>query len=401
MNKARAAFLVPTVLAALASQAARAQPRSVSLPFALDHNRLTVEAEFVRPDGTVRKARAWMDTGSESLVVAESLARDLGLDLSGLKTAQAQHSVDLAGPAPRMLVGGLPLDLEGSRMRVHPGTHLRPGVAAEANLPANALRRLHIVLDYPALRLIVARPGAIQPRGVAVPCRVNAETGLFQVAVTLDGETVQLGIDNGSAGTWVSDTLTTAWQTRHPAWPRSTGAVGSTNFFGFPFETAGVLMRLPELRIGTLPALEVGLLGLPQELFDWYSKKSAGTVVGFVGANVLKAFRIEVDFPGQMTYWEAGPAPEPGDLDIVGLTLRPEVDGRFTIAGIASQAGKPSVEGIQPGDTLVRVDALDASGAAMGAVADALRGQPGTTRRLVVERDGKRLMVDARVTRFP
>jgi hypothetical protein len=236
---------------------------------------------------------------------------------------------------------------------------------------------------------------------VAIPCRVNAETGLFQVAATLDGESVQLGVDNGSAGTWVADSLTTAWRSRHPDWPHATGAVGSTNFFGFDFEATGVLMRLPELGLGPLRVSDVGLLGLDQSLFVWYSKKSAGAVVGFIGANVLKGFRLEVDYPNRMTYWEVAPPPDQGDLDIIGLTLRPETNGGFTVAGVATKDGRPAVEGVQPGDTLIRVGALDAAGATMGAVVDALRGKPGETRTLVIERAGKRSTVDAKVMRFP
>jgi hypothetical protein len=37
------------------------QQRRVSAPFLLDHNR--VFADFVRPDGTIRKARAFVDMG--------------------------------------------------------------------------------------------------------------------------------------------------------------------------------------------------------------------------------------------------------------------------------------------------------------------------------------------------
>ncbi len=376
-------------------------PRSATVPFTLDHNRMIVEAQFVRPDGTIRKARAWVDTGSQNLVVAEPLARDLGLDLSGLKKDGPKDSADSSSPAPPVRLGGLPLDMERIKVRVFPGTGLRAGVPAEAMLPASAFRRDHVVFDYPALRLTVARPGTLKPRGTAVPCRVNPETGLFLIAAVLDGETVQMGVDNGSAGTWVSETLTAAWQARHPDWPHATGALGSANFFGFPFETQGTLMRLPELRIGALSARDVAVLGLPQGLFDWYSKKSAGAVAGFIGANVLKGFRLEVDFPNGMTYWEAGPPPVPGDLDIVGLTLRPEVGGGFTIAGVVAKDGKPAVAVVRPGDKLIRVGSLYTTGALMGQVVDTLRGKPGETRTLVIEREGKQLAVEAKVTRFP
>ena len=362
---------------------------------------MIVEVEFVRPDGTSRKARAWVDTGSQYLELEEPLARDLGLDVSGLKPGAAPDPVASSSPAPAMRLGGLPLHTEGIAVKVSPGKGLLPGVPAEATLPASALRHDHVVFDYPARRLTIGRPGALKPRGVALPCRVNAQTGLFLVAAVLDGETVQMGVDNGSAGTWVSDALTAAWQARHPAWPHATGAAGSANFFGFPFEAKGTLMRLPELGLGTLHARDVAVLGLPQGFFDWYSRKSAGPVAGFIGANILKGFRLEVDFQNGMTYWEAGPPPGAGDLDIVGLTLRPEAGGGFTVAGVVAKDGKPTVAGVQAGDKLLRVGALDTSGALMGTVVDALRGTPGEARTLVVEREGKRLTVQATVKRLP
>jgi hypothetical protein len=277
---------------------------------------------------------------------------------------------------------------------------MRPGLLAEAQLPASLIRREHVVFDYPARRLTLAKPGLLKPRGVPIPCRVNPETGLFLIEAVVDGETVPLGVDNGSSYTWVSDSLTAALKERHPDWPAAVGAVGAANFFGFDFETAGMLMRLPELRIGPLSAPGVGILGLDQSLFDWYSKKSAGTVRGFIGANVLKGFRLEIDFPNRTTYWEAAPSADPFDLDIVGLTLRPETDGGYAVAGVAVKDGRPAVEGIRPGDRLVRVDSTDAAGASMGKIVDALRGTPGTTRTLVIERGGERIVVKAKTMRF-
>jgi hypothetical protein len=388
--------------AAAAATPPRAAPtRSATVPFTLDHNRMLVEVEFTSADRSIRKARAWVDTGNEVIVLAEPLARDLGLDLSSLKAGETEHSVESASETPPMSVGGMQLDIEGIATRIRPGTHLRAGVSVEVQLPASALRHRHVVLDYPAQRLTVAAAGVRKPRGVAIPCRVNPGTGLFMIAATIDGETVWLGVDNGSAGTWVSRTLTTAWQKRHPNWRYASGAAGSANFFGFPFESQGVRMRLSELGLGAMRARDVAVLGLDQSLFDWYSKKSAGPVLGFIGANVLKNFRVEIDFPGQMTWWEAGPRAVDHDLDIVGLTLHPETGGGVTVAGVVTRDGKPLVEGVRPGDRLLRVGPLDISTAAMGAVVDALRGRPGETRELVVERDGARHTVEAKVVRLP
>jgi C-terminal processing protease CtpA/Prc len=122
--------------------------------------------------------------------------------------------------------------------------------------------------------------------------------------------------------------------------------------------------------------------------------------MGFIGANVLKGYRLEVDFPNKMTYWEAGPSPDPNDLDIVGLNLRPEADGGYAVAWVAVKDGKPSVEGVSPGDKLISVDGRDTAGLAMGAVVDSLRGAPGTERTLVLERKGERFTVRAKTLRF-
>jgi len=377
------------------------QPLSVTLPFTLDHNRMMIDVDFERPDGTERKARAWVDTGTESLILAEPLARELGLDIPALPQGGGAHSVESRSPAPLVRLGDLTLDSAGTPLRIFPGAHVMLGVPAEVHLPASVLRHLHVVFDYPSSRLTAAKPGSLKPRGVPVPCRVNRETGLFLVDATFDGETVSLGVDNGSAGTWISNLVTARLKTRHPEWPVTIGAVGSANFFGFGFEAAGTLMRLPELRLGDLRLLDIALLGLDQRLFDWYSQKSAGTVAGFLGGNVLKSFRLEVDWPNGMTYWEAGPDRDDRDLDIVGLTLRPGPDDSFTVAGVATRDGRATVGGVQTGDRLVRVGSLEATGARMGEVEDALRGSPGDTRTLVLHREGRRVTVEARVTRFP
>jgi hypothetical protein len=269
-------------------------PRSVTLPFSMDPNRMIVDVELVRADGTIRKARAWVDTGNPDLFLGEPLARDLGLEFVPPEPATSRIPQAPAHRTPQMRLDGLPLDLAGVKTQVLVGARSMPGVPAEANLPAGARRHDHVVFDDPNRQLTVARPGTRKPRGIALPCRVNADTGLFQIEASADGRTVSLAVDNGSSYTWVSDALTTAWEARHPDGPRSRGAVG-----------------------------------------------------------------------------------------------------------VATKGGRPAVAGIQPGDRLVRVGTRETAGATMGTVADALRGTPGSRRVLVVEREGKRVTVEAEVLRFP
>jgi len=395
---------VVTILTASCGGGANPDARSTvpsSTLFTLDHNRMIVEVELDRPDGSRRTARAWVDTGNQFLIVAEELALDIGLDRSALDQTDVSRPLETSSPAPPVFLGGSPLNVDGVAVQVTRGSRVWAGVPADMNLPASVFRDLHVVFDYPQRRLTVAETGQVQSVGLEVPCRIHPETGLFQVAATIDGNAVELGVDTGSVGTWLSADLTRAAGEQHPDWPQAIGAVGSVNFFGFPFESGGTLMRLPEIRIGAVHADEIAVLGLDRRLFDWYSMKSAAPVVGILGANVLRGFRLEVDYPSQMSYWQPGPPLEPTDLDIVGLTLRPEADGSYTVAGVVQRDGVLTVKGVEPGDTLRRIGSLETHGASMGTVIEALRGMPGESRRLVVERGGERIEVEAVVTRFP
>lgn len=376
--------------------------RPVSVPFVLDHNRITVEIELTRPDGSLRRARAWVDTGSDVLVLTEAVARELGIESRGDGQAPSDPSGSSSSPpAPPLGVDGFPLSVAGVGVHVTAGDTVRPGVVAEVQLPASVLRGTHAVFDYPRRTLTLARPGSIEPRGVAVRCLLNTATGLFLVAATIDGDSVALGVDTGSAGTWISDRRVGVWRQRHPGWNLVVGAAGSANFFGFEFETHGVLLRLPEVGVGPFRVVDVAVLGLPQELFDWYSRKSAGAVDGFLGGNVLQRFRLEVDFTSAMTYWSQGAVGAEPDLDVVGLTLRPEPDGTYAVAGVVQRAGTPVLTGVESGDRLLAIDGADTTGRSMGSVIAALRGRPGDVHTLLVERRGTRRTVLAEVLHLP
>jgi hypothetical protein len=49
-------------------------------PFIFDDNRIFVELRFMRPDGTERKALAFVDLGTPQLVISENLRRELQVE---------------------------------------------------------------------------------------------------------------------------------------------------------------------------------------------------------------------------------------------------------------------------------------------------------------------------------
>jgi hypothetical protein len=135
------------------------------------------------------------------------------------------------------------------------------------------------------------------------------------------------------------------------------------------------------------------------DFFDWYSRKNLVPVIGWLGANVLKSFCLTIDYPNRMTYWLRQSELDPHEIDLVGVTLK-AVGGSYFVAGVATQNGKPTVDGVLPGDKLLKIDGLPTASAIWGALFSALHGAPGDSRTLILERNGKQLAVQAKVTAF-
>ena len=107
--------LAGVVLLAVGALGGTAEPPSSTIPIALDHERMTVAVEFPRAGGGVRAARAWVDSGGTGLLVTESLARDLGIDVPAMPAGGGQ-SVPTTSPAPVMRLGGVALDVTHAPM---------------------------------------------------------------------------------------------------------------------------------------------------------------------------------------------------------------------------------------------------------------------------------------------
>jgi hypothetical protein len=164
------------------------------------------------------------------------------------------------------------------------------------------------------------------------------------------------------------------------------------------------VVRIPTIEVGSLRLHDIGALAIGPgndggDFIDWYSKKNPEPFIGWLGGNVLHGFRITIDYPNRVAYWLSQTPLDPYDLDQVGVTLVSK-NGEYFVGAIALQNGKPTVEEVQVGDKLLRVDSVQLSTATWGAVFAALHGKPGEVRTLLVERDGKQFVLKAIVTAF-
>lgn len=379
---------------------------SVTVPVTLDHNRMLVEAEIQKADGAWRSVRLWIDTGNPNLFVHPELARELGVDVDAALKAEGSDGQSLdAAPNLAVRIGGMDIDFSGIRSQVivQP-SWLFSTMHNDANLPSSVLMRYQVVFDYPNRTLTLATPGSLGHRGTRAQAAVHPETGIVQLDAVIGCDSLSLALDNGASYSFLSDDRVERLTAQNPEWPRMTGAVGCANIWGWwPGEAFWTLVRVPKMTWGSVSLEEVVLVGLPSftpggpKIDSWYSRKTAYPVAGLLGPNAFKAFRVEIDYQEGAVYLEKGGDFDSHDLDLVGLTLRPLEDGSYQVLGIAQKDGAPAVQGVEPGDVLIQVDELTCQGATMGTVVDALRDRPGKVKRLVLERNGERVIVEAQV----
>jgi hypothetical protein len=386
-------FLASCVLWILIVPSHPETPTSGTAHFILDGNRMYAEVAFLRPNGTLRKALVFVDLGSPSAVLSRELLKEL--DLGSRKRLALE-------------VGNLMVTTDSGDVTSDPWLPFLIGEhrTVEGLLPAGILKKYQVVIDYAQRTLTLAEPGTLGPEGLAVPFEMNEKTGLISVDLTTGGKTYRMTIDNGSAYTWLRKATAQEWLAAHPDWQRGTGAVGPSNMrmSDDGIEAAGILLRIPEVQLGALPLREVGALAIGPsnknwDFIDWYSKKNAAPVIGWLGGNVLRNFRITIDYVKHVSYWLRQSESDPHDLDQVGLTLESK-HGQYFVAGVATQNGKTTVEGVEVGDQLLQIDGLRTDVLTWAAIYDAMHGRPGEVRNLVLERNGRQFRVPAKVTAF-
>jgi hypothetical protein len=368
-------------------------PVSGTVPFVLDGNRIYARVVLTRQDGTLRRTLAYVDSGSPSTILSRELLKEL--------------SPDKKTPL-HLLIGQMPVTIESNTVQGDSWfpQSLGDNGKVEMLLPAGVLRNYQVVIDYAGRTLTLARPGTLHPDGITVPIHLDEKTGLAAVDATINQTSYALTIDVGSAYSWIRKSTAQTWLKAHPEWQRGIGAVGPSNMRmeDDGTEADGILIRIHNTRLGSVLVDGIGALAIGQndkqwDFIDWYAKKNAVPVIGWLGGNVLQGFRITIDYPNHMSYWLRQSDLDSHDLDVVGLTLAHR-EGEYFVAKVAERNGAATVEGIRAGDRLLQIEAMKTENATSGEIFDAMHGRPGDVRKLVVERDGKIFNVETHVTRF-
>lgn len=391
------------VLASAAQTAPQIASQSATVPVTLDHNRIIIDVYLPLPDGTQKRVRGWVDTGNTELWISERVAKLMALQpvVDAKETTMLGAKVRVF-QAPRVvLIGGMKIDFSGIReARTVAAESIAPGSSAEINLPSTVLLNYDLVMDYTERELTLAALGQAKFTGKAAKAFVNPPNGYIQVPAQIEGKAYQLTLDLGSCFSMLAADVFDRLATENPKWPRNTGAVGPELFWGVQEEASQHSLRVPSVQYGSVTLAAVGFATLPQAFMAFYRQRAGAETSGLIGGNALSNYRIGIDYAHSTVYFDQRASYIAPGIDVVGVTLRPELDGRFTIIGVSEYEGKPAVPGVKAGDVLVMIDKVPAKGGTMGQVWSLLGGTPGDTRVLTLERDGKPFTVNATVQRF-
>jgi hypothetical protein len=396
-------------LALVTAAVAQDAPKSVTIPITLDHDRVVIDVYLPLPDGTTKRIRGWVDNGNADLEMSRRAATLMALNVTcddKACTAPPPAAIILRDPKNGDMKISL-ANIKEAKIPLKPvsaATVMVPGMSAEINLPASVLRHYDVLVDFPDREFTIAQPGTLKFRGISSKVLVNAENGLIQVPSQLENKKYNLALDVGASISFLSQELSDKLQAAHPDWPNMTGAVGPANMWGWDEEPKWKLLRVDRLQFGPLFLTSVATTGFPKDVMDWFEKRAGVATVGLLGSNALLNYRIGLDYAHSIVYFDIGTTFRAPDFDVIGLTLRPEDDGRFTILGIADFDRKPSVpgppDGVQPGDHLLAVDGVPVPDSTMGQAWSLLEGTPGQERKLTLERSGNKFDVVAHVQHF-
>ena len=391
---------------ASAQEKSASAPQFVTVPLTIDHNRVVIEVSVLLSNGATQRVRAWVDNGTPDLYISRHLATSM--DCNG--------QICLGAPPVEMTIGGMTIPLGGrvpgagikeAKIPLRSGdatSVIAPGMNAEINIPSTVLRRYDVLIDFPDRRFSIGAPGTIHFRGPSGKVQIDAENGLIQVPSQIEKKKYTFALDLGASISFLSVEVFDKLAAAHPDWPQMTGAVGPVNMWGTDEETKWRVMRIDRLQYGPLFLTDVAVAALPTNYVDFLEKPTGESQVGILGSSALLNYRVGIDYAHSTVYFEFGRMFSFPDFDVIGLTLRPEDDGRFTILGVADFEGKPSLpagpDGVQAGDHLVAVDNIPVGGSTLGQVWNMLGGTPGQERRLTIEHGGRQFTVAAKVQHF-
>jgi hypothetical protein len=378
---------------------ATASAATVTVPLIIEGNAPIVNVS-VKNGSAMRTARFLVDTGGGAIILGSKVMADLGIKPAGPEfSEEGQRMVPVTGLT--LDIGGLHLKLQDVRIfGLTASVRMPQRNSTEGLLPDGVLRNYRVSFDYPGRRFTLATESVGKGLGSALLTPVATPSGFPRLEVEVAGQHYGFLLDTGASFTMVSQRIMTSWKAEHPQWPAAVGAVGFPNMFGGAGDNHNVLLRSDKVKLGPFWLPGVAMVSRRDGTFeDSMTRRMSAPIIGSIGDNVLRDFRVEIDYLHGITYLQKNRSSHDTDLTGVGLIVQ-WADDAPVITGIGSTAAAETKNLVQPNDLLLPIDGRKVDGEPLAVLAQMLSGTPDSHKRLTLRRKGELVEVEVPVTKL-
>lgn len=351
----------------------------VTLPFRYSQRLILLEA---RLNG--REYLMMLDTGAAITVVDANAAKALGLppgEPLNLLGASGQGASSVTTLESLQLGSVLLRDLQVAVADLGLIRLVGGGERFGGILGFNVLNRFRVTVDYHRRTVTLEAPGGKLPTGHAVVARFPGATPQLELEVEDIGN-VPVLLDTGAAMTILPVRAGLQWQPFRSASLGLTLGVGGAGTPPRAARAHTVRLAGETIRGATLMFSAPAPPNAPVQILS-----EAG--FGLLGNNLLRYFRLTIDYPLRTVVLRR--MPQPASLDeacTVGVVLDLTAQ-EVRVAGVTPLSSAWEA-GVQKGDLLLAVNGRPTRGVSPAEVQRWLVGKEGTAKRLLLQRGSRR-----------
>jgi len=248
----------------------------------------------------------------------------------------------------------------------------------------NALNRFRVTVDYHRRTVTLERPGGELPPGRAITTEFFGATPMLEVEVEDIGKVPML-LDTGAAMSILPAESGQQWQPYRPASLGLTLGVGGAGNVPRAARAGFVRLAGETIRGVTLMFSSPAPKGAPVQILS-----EAG--FGLLGNNLLRHFRLTIDYPMRTVVLQRMPQPAAmDDAATVGIVLDLTAQSA-KVAGVTPLSAAWEA-GVERGDEVLAVDGRSTRGVPPSEVQKWLAGAKGTFKRILLQRGERRWQV--------
>jgi len=245
----------------------------------------------------------------------------------------------------------------------------------------NVLSRFRMTIDYHRRTLTLEKSGGALPPGWAKQVSFMGATPTLEAEVEDIGKVPML-LDTGAAMSILPVEAAQQWQPVRSASLGLTLGVGGAGNIPRAARAASVKVAGAAIRGITLMFSSPAPKGAPVQILS-----EAG--FGLLGNNLLRHFRLTIDYPMRTVVLQRMPRPAPlDDVATVGIVLDLTAEGAKVAGTIPLSSAWEA--GIERGDEVLAVNGRSTRGMRPSEVQKWLTGEEGTFKRVLLQRGTKR-----------